>query len=105
MLGKFISVVGLKHYFGSEIFSIGQRLKLTKDYDNKYDDEAIMAEVESVGKVGYVANSPHTVARGTRSAGRIYDTFEDFVYCEVAFILRDIVIAKILDKPTDVSNG
>lgn len=98
MSGKFVSIVGLKHYFGAEIFSIGQKLKLTKDYDNRHDDEAIMVEIESIGKVGYVANSPYTVARGTRSAGRIYDTFEDYTYCEVRFILKDTVIAQICDS-------
>ncbi|MGM9986276.1 MAG: HIRAN domain-containing protein, partial [Bacillaceae bacterium] len=72
---RFVSVVGLKHYFGSGICKVGQKLKLKKDRDNEYDDEAIMVELESIGKIGYVANSPHTVAKGTRSAGRIYDTF------------------------------
>ncbi|NLL81647.1 MAG: DNA-binding protein, partial [Tissierellia bacterium] len=55
--------------------------------------------LESVGKVGYVANSTHTVARGTKSAGRIYDQFEETIYCEVAFIVKDTVIAKIIDSP------
>lgn len=99
MSAKFISIVGVKHYFGVEIFSVGQKLKLEKDYENRYDDEAIMVELESVGKVGYVANSTYTVAKGTRSAGRIYDTFEETIYCEVAFIVKDTVIAKIIDKP------
>lgn len=99
MLEKFVSIVGVSHYFGTEIFSVGQKLKLTKDYENKHDDEAIMVELESVGKVGYVANSTHTVARGTKSAGRIYDQFEETIYCEVAFIVKDTVIAKIIDSP------
>jgi len=99
MLEKFISIVGVSHYFGTEIFSVGQKLKLTKDYESKHDDEAIMVELESVGKVGYVANSTHTVARGTKSAGRIYDQFEETIYCEVAFIVKDTVIAKIIDSP------
>lgn len=96
MAEKYISIVGLKHYFGSEIFSAGQRLKLKKDFENPHDDEAIMVELESVGKLGYVANSPYTVARGTRSAGRIYDSFNEVIYCEVAFIVKDTVIAKII---------
>lgn len=101
MSKKYISIVGIKHYFGVEIFSVGQRLKLTKDYENNYDDEAIMVELESVGKVGYVANSTYTVAKGTRSAGRIYDTFDESIYCQVAFIVKDTVIAKIIDFPVN----
>jgi len=95
----FVSIVGVNHYFGAEIFSVGQRLKLVKDYDNRYDDEAIMVEIEGVGKVGYVANSTYTVARGTRSAGRIYDSFEKITYCEVVFIVKDTIIAKLLSSP------
>lgn len=37
------------------------------------------AKIQALGKTGYVANSIHRVARGTRSAGRIYDTFEDSI--------------------------
>ena len=98
----FISIVGLNHYYGSQIFSIDQILKLKKDYENKYDDEAIQVELENVGKVGYVANSPYTVARGTRSAGRIYDTFEEILYCKVTFILKDTVIAEITDPTLNI---
>jgi len=92
---KYVSIVGLKHYYGSEIFRVGQLLTLKKDFDNTYDDEAIAVHVESVGKVGYIANSPYTVVRGTRSAGRIYDSFEEEIKCEVCFVVRECVIAKI----------
>ncbi|MFY9613036.1 MAG: HIRAN domain-containing protein [Tissierellaceae bacterium] len=97
MSERYISIVGIDYYFGADVFSIGQKLTIKKDYDNKYDGEAIVVELDSVGKVGYVANSTHTVARGTHSAGRIYDTFEDTTSCEVLFILKDTVIAKLLD--------
>ncbi|MGM9923478.1 MAG: HIRAN domain-containing protein [Bacillus sp. (in: firmicutes)] len=92
----YISIVGANHYFGTEIYKIGQKIKLRKDYDNKYDGEAIQAEIEHAGKIGYVANSYQTVAKGTRSAGRIYDTFGEYCYCQVAFIVGETVIAKVL---------
>lgn len=97
MTGKYISIVGVSYYFGPEIFSVGQKLKLKKDYENQYDDEAIEVELESVGRVGYVANSYKTTAKGTRSAGRIYDTFEETCDCRVMFILKDTIIAEIIE--------
>jgi hypothetical protein len=96
MSEKFISIVGLRHYFGSEIFRVGQMLILKKDHDNTHDDEAIAAHIEAVGKVGYVANSTYMVARGTRSAGRIYDSFEEEIAGEVCFVVKDCVIVKIV---------
>jgi hypothetical protein len=74
---------------------------LKKDYENKYDDEAIEVDLESVGKIGYVANSPHTVARGTKSAGRIYDTFKDECRASIRFIVKDTVIAELEGEKVD----
>ena len=96
MAEKYVSVVGLDHYFGVDIFKVGQKLILKKDYENKYDDEAIQVDLEMVGKVGYVANTYQTVAKGTRSAGRIYDTFDTECAGQVAFIVKDTVIVKLL---------
>ena len=95
MAEKYISIVGVGHYFGPEIFKVGQKVILRKDHDNKQDDEAIQAELETIGKVGYVANSYQTVAKGTRSAGRIYDTFDEECTGEVCFIVKDTVIVKV----------
>jgi len=97
MNGGFITIVGVDMCFGKEIFKVGQILTLRKDYDNRYDDEAIEAVLESVGvRVGYVANSCRTVARGTGSSGRIYDTFEERCQARVAFILNNAVIAELV---------
>jgi len=102
MTDQYVSIVGINHYFGSEIFNVGQKLILKKDYENKYDDEAIQAGLEKIGKVGYVANSHQTVAKGTRSAGRIYDTFEIACKGQVAFIVKDTVIVKLLNERSSV---
>ncbi|MBD3110114.1 HIRAN domain-containing protein [Bacillus sp. AGMB 02131] len=96
MADFYISVVGVNHYFGSDIFKVGQKLMLKKDLENKYDDEAIQVELGTIGKVGYVANSYQTVAKGTRSAGRIYDTFDTVCKGQVAFIVKDTIIVKLL---------
>ena len=98
MAEKYISIVGVSHYFGPEIFKVGQKVIMRKDHDNKQDDEAIQAELQTIGKVGYVANNYQTVAKGTQSAGRIYDSFDEACAGEVAFIVKDTVIAKVLPE-------
>jgi hypothetical protein len=95
---SYVTITGCRHYFGSNILKVGQVIKLKKDYDNQHDDEAIEAQLESVGKIGYVANSAYTVARGTKSAGRIYDTFQDECRASIRFIVKDTAIAVVLEE-------
>ncbi|MDO5708246.1 MAG: hypothetical protein Q4P31_06410, partial [Andreesenia angusta] len=45
--------------------------------------------------VGYVANSVNTVAKGTKSAGRIYDDFEDEIKGYIRFIVKDVAIIEL----------
>ena len=64
--------------------------------DNIYDDEAIMVYGPHDVKCGYVANSVCSVARGTLSAGRLYDRISDSASCQISFILDDCIIAQLL---------
>ena len=48
-------------------------VKLKKEPDNEYDNEAIKVKMKGLGKIGYVANSPRTVIGDCMSAGRLYD--------------------------------
>lgn len=96
MEGRYVTIVGVDQFFGITIFKVDQELLLRKDHENRFDDEAIEVMLESVdGKTGYVANSCHTVAKGTRSAGRIYDTFDEECRCRVLFIVKNNVVAEI----------
>ena len=93
----YVTIVGVDMCFGKEIFKVGQLLTLKKDYENRYNDEAIEAINDSVGgRVGFVVNSCNTVAGGTKSAGRIYDTFEDQCSTRVAFVVKNQVIAELI---------
>ena len=76
----------------------GDVLILKKDRNNQYDDEAIIAYNKNDYKCGYVANSVHSVARGTHSAGRVYDQIEDEAKCCARFILLEegCLIAEII---------
>ena len=92
---RLITITGIEHYFGQEIFRPGQTVYLKKDLDNSYDSEAIQVELETGVKVGYVANSIHTVARGSQSAGRIYEIIDDRQSVRVLCILYNCVIAEL----------
>ncbi|MCR2044171.1 HIRAN domain-containing protein [Anaerosalibacter massiliensis] len=71
----YIIIVGGNYYHGIGIFKMGKIVQVIKDYENSYDDELIQVYIERSGKVGYVANSTYTVAKGTKNARRIYDKF------------------------------
>jgi len=69
----YFTITGTCHYHGSEFFKPDMQVKLFKEPKNEIDKEAIRVEVEGLGKVGYVANSPFTVLGESYSAGRLYD--------------------------------
>ncbi len=67
------TIAGMNHYYGSDFLEKGMKVKLIKEPDNEYDKEAIRVELKGLGKIGYVANSTHTVLGESYSAGRMYD--------------------------------
>lgn len=111
----YVTITGIKHYFGKDAFQVGQTLFLFKEPNNKFDDEAIKvcakaitvirSEKENGDKVvikmphfetvGYIANSTKTVYKGTMSAGRIYDKIPDKFKATVMFITHTSIIAKV----------
>ena len=54
--------------------------------------------MKTFGKVGYVGNSCRTVAKGTKSAGRIYDKVGDKFSVRVCFVTGGSVIAEVLKR-------
>lgn len=95
MKEKYISITGFKHYYDLRPFAIGNILLCTKEPDNFYDREAIRVSLPMIGTVGYVANSPDTLACGTMSAGRIYDHVKKRFYARVMFTTFTKVICRI----------
>ena len=65
----YFTITGTNHYFGHEFCETGMRVRLVKEPDNEYDNEAIRVEMPGLGKVGYVANSSYTVKGESWSAG------------------------------------
>ena len=94
----YITIVGADNYVGIEALKPGTVLSLKKDKNNSYDDEAIMVTGQSEACYGFVANSVQTVARGTHSAGYIYNMISDNSKCELKFILNDSGIAILISS-------
>ncbi|MBE6755428.1 MAG: DNA-binding protein [Ruminococcaceae bacterium] len=96
MKNFFVTITGMNQYCGNSGFKIGDELKIVKDYDNDFDDEAIKVEAVGLGTVGYVANSVRTVYKGTSSAGRIYDKIGESAKIRVMFVTHTSIIAELV---------
>ena len=48
-----------------------------------------------LGKVGYVANSTHTVVGNCCSAGRLYDKIGNAATAKVKYVLANAVVCKV----------
>jgi len=74
----------------------GDILTLRKNPNSCYDDEAIDAFDKNDIKAGEVGNSVEHVARGTYSAGRVYDKIGDEQRAETLFIIDEWVIVRLI---------
>ncbi|MBR2742797.1 MAG: HIRAN domain-containing protein [Clostridia bacterium] len=83
----YFTITGTNHYHGQEFFEPKMSVRLVKEPDNEADREAIKVELEGLGKVGYVANSPYTVIGESVSAGRLYDKIGDTDEGTVLYVL------------------
>ncbi len=93
----YITINHLDEFMATMSLRVGDVLALKKDPDNIYDDEAILVYDKNNCKVGYVANSVSTVARGTFSAGRIFDRIGEDNKSVICFITEECAIGIILD--------
>jgi hypothetical protein len=91
----YITIGHIEEFVSYDRVNVNDELKLKKDRDNRYDDEAIAVYDMRDSKVGYVANSVHSVARGTYSAGRLYEKMGDEAVCRVMFKTEEMAIAVV----------
>ena len=91
----FITITNIKEYIEMGMIKIGEVLHLKKEPENAYDMEDILVEAKNEIPIGHVANSVHCVAKGTHSAGYIYQSFKDSILCTVKFIYHDMIIAQL----------
>ena len=103
MKNIFITITGQNHYLGLKPYKVGRIVKIVKDVDNEYDEDAIRVELPFIDTIGYVANSANTVFAGTCSAGKLYDKIDDYAYAQVMFITHSSVIALVL-SPEEEEN-
>lgn len=94
----YITVNHLDEYGGFANYHIGDMLRIEKDLNNPYDDEAIAVYDKHDAKCGYVANSVDTVARGTYSAGRLYDKIIVERHCIIRFATQDMLICEMFQN-------
>lgn len=71
----YVTLTGLNYRFGTQPFTVGQKVKLVK--------------------VGYVANSTHTVLGDCYSAGRIYDKIGAAATAKVKYVLANAVVCSV----------
>ena len=95
---KYFTIAGVNHHYGSEFMKPEMQVKLTKEPDNEYDKEAIKVEMEGLGIVGYVANSPYTVQGESLSAGRLYDKIGDTATGTIMYVIPQGVICYVNDE-------
>ena len=88
----FFTIAGTNHHYGRDFFEKDMKVRLEKEPDNEHDREAIKVLLEGLGLVGYVANSPWTVAGESWSAGRIYDKIGDTAEGTVLYVLENGVL-------------
>lgn len=98
MAKVFITLTGTRHYFGNDFLEKGMKIRLEKEPDNKYDQEAIKVMYEGLGKIGYVANSSCTVIGESMSAGRLYDRIGDIAYAKVVMVTPAGTVCKVCKK-------
>ncbi len=98
MAKQYVTVAGFWKYYGLIPFEEGQIVYLKKEPDNLHDAEAIAVHLPYVGTVGYLANSPRSVVRGTMSAGRLYDRIDANSVARVLFISESNIICELLSK-------
>ena len=97
MCSAYITITGTQHYFGQEFIQTGMTVRLVKEPDNEHDREAIRVELDGLGTIGHVANSPFTVLGESFSAGRLYDRIGDTAEALVLYKLPRGVLCRVDD--------
>lgn len=91
----YITVIEEDIYYNLDDLKIGEKLRLVKEPNNKFDSETIKVVGFNDFEYGTVANSVESVARGTHSAGYIYNSLTEEPTCEICFIIDGRAIARV----------
>ncbi len=99
------TIAGTNFRYGSDFMEKGMKVRLVKEPDNEYDNEAIKVMMDGFGHVGYVANSPRTVLGESWSAGRIYDKIGDTAEGKIKYVSEKGVLCTLKLKEEDKADG
>ena len=91
----YFTLTGTRYRYGHDFMKPGMKVQLEKEPDNKYDSEAIKVELEGLGQIGYVANSPYTVLGNSYSAGRLYDKIGDTADGMILYVVTGGVLCYV----------
>lgn len=94
----YFTITGLNYRYGDKFIEPGMEVKLVKEPDNEYDQEAIKVELPGLGTIGYVANSTHTVIGESHSAGYYCDKLVKGAVGKVLYVLPAGVLCSIDEK-------
>lgn len=94
----YITITGTKYFFGQEFLEPKMEVTLKKEHDNEYDSEAIAVEVEGMGRIGHVANSPRTVMGESMSAGRLYDRIGETAKADIMYVFPQGVLCRVREE-------
>ena len=100
MKKMYFTITGMNYRYGTEFLNRGDIVRLVKEPDNEFDKEAIKAEMEGLGTIGYVANSWRTVIGESFSAGRLYDKIPDMTYGKILHVLEKGAVGVIEPENT-----
>ena len=91
----YFTLTGTQYFHGKDFLEKDMKVRLVKDPNNDYDKEAIKVELEGLGQIGHVANSPYTVVGESYSAGRLYDNIGDEAEGTIVYVMPTGVLCKL----------
>ena len=91
----YFTLTGTQYFHGKDFLEKDMKVSLVKDPDNDYDKEAIKVELEGLGQIGHVANSPYTVVGYSHSAGRLYDKIGDTAEGKILYVMPTGVLCTL----------
>ena len=64
----YVTITGMKYYYGFNPFSIGKKLTCKKEHNNPYDNEAIKVTMKNIGTVAIlqIRRTPKPTAQWRR---------------------------------------
>lgn len=93
----YFTITGTQYFHGKDFLEKDMKVSLVKDPDNDYDKEAIKVELEGLGQIGHVANSPYTIVGDSHSAGRLYDKIGDTAEGKILYVMPSGVLCTLKD--------